>query len=235
MSVFSIYPYGQYISLAHQCFSAFFIQDARFQIVEEFGCSLPVLFTWVAIIIISLPPILLELISCVYGCLSIHAFYNLSKPNDLETRSNNNNLNPKRYLRLICFSACDLISGMPLTWFYLYLNIKDFVPYPGLTQEHYQYSQINQVPAVVWRANTTVELSYEFNRWISVWGAFVFFAIFGFTEESRKSYRTMLRPVVRFFVKITGIKSRSSSNDAEECVCIVLFSVLHLTYWKYVI
>ena len=187
---------------------------------------MPVLSTWVTIICISLPPILLELISGVYGCLSIRAFLNLSK----ENRSINTNLNSQRYIRLICFSACDLISGIPLTLFYLYSNIKILVPFPGLKQEHYEYSQISQVPAVLWRSNTRLELGIELNRWISVWVAFVFFAIFGFTEESRNNYRTMLQPVVQFFVKITGIKRRSSGNNAEGCVYVVLFSVLYLMY-----
>ena len=225
-----IFHYQYYISLTHPCFSAFLVQDARFQIAEDYGCSMPLLDTWVLIIILALPPILLELISGVYGCLSIYAFYNLSKEN-----RRNNNLNRQRYIRLICFSACDLIGGIPLTAFYLYTFINGFVPFPGLKQEHYEFSQIPPVPAVVWRSNTVVELAFEFNRWLSVWDAFVFFAIFGFTEESRNSYRTMLQPVVQFFVKITGIKSRSSSNNAEGCVYIILFPVLHLIYWIYVI
>ena len=216
-------------------YPAFFAQAARFWIAEGYGCIMPVLSTWVAIIILALPPILLELISGVYGCLSIHAFYNFSN----ETRSINNNIDTNRYLRLICFSACDLISGIPLTLFYLYIYIKGLVPFPGLKQEHYEYSQIVQVPAVLWSSNTLVELDYELNRWLSIWVAFVFFAIFGFTEESRNNYRTMLQPVVQFFVKITGIKRRSSDNNAEGCVYIVLFSfsfsVLHLICWIYVI
>ena len=206
--------------MTHPFFSAFFVQYARFEIVEDIGCSTPVLFTWVTIIIISLPPLILEIISGVYGCLSIHAFYSLSN----ETRNLNLNLDPKRYIRLICFSTCDLICGIPLTLFCLYLNIKYLVPFPGLTQEHYEYSQISQLPAVVWRSNTLGELSYELNRWLSVLVAFVFFAVFGFTEESRNNYRTMFQPVVQFFVKITGIKSPTSSgNNAEGCVTSFFF------------
>ena len=202
-------------------FSAFLVQTSRFMIAEDFGCSMPILSTWVTLLIISIPPILLELIAGVYGCLSIHAFHNRSKQNETH-----NSFNSNRYTRLICFSAFDLLCGIPITLFYLYFNITILVPFPGLTQEHYNFSQIFLLPAVVWRANTLTELTFELNRWITVWGAFVFFAIFGFTEESRNNYRAMLQPVVQVFVKITGIKSRPSSK-AEGCVTsfFFLFSV----------
>ena len=196
-------------------------------IVEEYGCDMPILVTWVTLVFINIPPLLLELISGVYGCLSIRGFRNLSKLN--ETRCN---LNPKRYIRLICFSTFDLIVGIPITVFYLYLDIKILVPFPGLAQEHSDFNQIYQYPAVLWRANTLTELSYELNRWITVWGAFVFFAIFGFTEESRNNYRTMLQTLVQVFVKITGIKSPSNSKKAEGCVFISFFFFLFLSLFS---
>ena len=118
----------------------------------------------------------------------------------------------------MCFSGFDLLVGIPITVFYLYLQAKILYPFPGLRQEHYQFSQILQLPAAVWRSSTLSELNFELNRWIMVWVAFVFFGIFGFTEESRNNYQAILQSVVRVFTMITGIKSRPSSTKAEECV-----------------
>ena len=118
----------------------------------------------------------------------------------------------------MCFSAFDLLVGIPITVFYLCLEVMRLYPFPGLRQEHYQFSQIVQFPAAVWRSSTLSELGLELNRWIMVWGAFVFFAIFGFTEESRNNYQVILQSVVRVFMTMTGIKSRPSSTKAEECV-----------------
>ena len=204
--------------MAHP-YSALFTQSARFTIIEEYGCSSALFPSWVTLVIVSIPPILLEVIAGVYGCLNIYAFYNRSI-----------NLNSNRYIRLMCFSACDLLCGIPITLFYFCLNVKILIPFPGLTQA--QFSQIIQLPAVVWRATTITELSIELNRWIIVWGAFVFFAIFGFTEESRNNYRAMVQSVVQYFVKITGIrvnlKSRPSSSKVEGCVTSFFFPVLCL-------
>jgi len=154
----------------------------------------------------------LELISGVYGCLSIRAYYNRSKLNETH-----NILNPDRYIRLMCFSVMDLLFGIPFTVFYLYGTASLILfPFPGVTQD--QFSLIYQEPAVEWRAHVITELRIELNRWIMVWVTFVFFAIFGFTKESRNNYRAVLKFVVQVFVKITGIKSRSTtgrSNEAE--------------------
>ena len=212
-SLFSLSSFSSSIHLF--IYSAYLVQNGRFMIAEDFGCSVPILTTWLSLLIINIPPLLLELIAGVYGCLSIHAFYNRSKLNETwNNNSDSNNFNSIHYIRLICFSACDLLCGIPITIFYLYLAITLLVPFPGLAEEHYKFSKIFELPAVVWRADTINELSFELNRWIPVWAAFVFFAIFGFTKESRNNYRTMLQ----VFAKSIGIKSRPSNNEVEECV-----------------
>ena len=197
--------------MAHS-YSVFVVQSARFWIVEDYGCSPAHFSNWVSLIIITILPIFLELIAGVYGCLSIRAFYNRSII-----------LNSNRYIRLICFSVGDLLVGIPITLFYLYdtVAIEGLGPFSSPTQE--QFSQIFQVPAVVWRSTTLSELSNELNRWIVVWGAFVFFAIFGFTEEARNNYRAMLQYVIKYFVKITGIKYRLRSSKAQAEGCVTLF------------
>jgi len=190
---------------------AFFAQGSRFMIVEDYGCAAAIFPSWVAIVVVSVPPILLELIAGVYGCLSIHAFCKRrSEMNNILSR--HQNLNSNQYLRLMCFSICDLLAGIPITVAYLYFAVKSgLLPYPGFKQEHYHFSDIIQVPAVLWRANTISELSWELNRWIIVWIAFVFFAIFGFTEDSCNNYKAALQAVVCVFRKMTGIKSRSNA------------------------
>ena len=255
------------MSLAHP-HSEFLVEDFRFVIMEDYGCNQTVFVTWVALIILYIPPVLLEIIAGVYGCLSIRAFYNRSN----KTHINDFNFESNRYARLIFFSTCDLLCGIPITSFYLYIAITDLFPgpFPGLKEEHKNFFFINEVltgipitsfylyvantnllpfhglkeeynnyffiykiPATVWRSTTLSELNHELNRWILVWGAFLFFAIFGFTEESRNNYRAILQSVVQVFVKITGIKSPSrpqASSNAEGCVIYIyilffLFSV----------
>ena len=204
------------MSLAHP-YSGYLAQDSRFEILEDYGCSASYLPTWVYLIIFIIPPILLEIIAGIYGCLSIRAFYNRS----IRTHINDSNFGSNRYRNLIIFSTCDILFGIPITSLYLYFGITMLYPFPGLKEEHVDFSFISHVPAVVWRANTISELSFEINRWVNVWCAFLFFAVFGFTEESRNNYRAILQSVLQVFVKITGIKTRSQAitgSNAEGCV-----------------
>ena len=189
-------------------------------ILEDYGCNSSILSTWIALIFVNILPIVLEVIARVYGFLSIRAFYNRSKRLNI----NDFNFDLNRYISLMCISAFDLLCGIPFTSFYLYLAITVLSPFPGLKQEHSDFSDIEQLPAAVWRADTLGELSYELNRWIVVVCAFVFFVVFGFTEESRNNYRATLQYVVQVFVKTTRIKTRSQAScNAEGCVIIVFF------------
>ena len=202
-----------------------FAQNGRFKIVEDYGCSSSFAPTWVTTVIVAVPPLLLELIAGVYGCLSIRAFYKRRSQLN-ECFSSHSNFNSNRYIRLMCFSALDLFIGTPFTAVYLCFSITGLTPFPGLSQEYQGISEVTQVPAVVWRANTIDELTFELRRWIMVWGVFVFFAIFGFTEESRNNYRAMLQSVVQGFVMITGIKSRPSSKAERSAFPFFLFFLL---------
>ena len=203
-------------------YSAFIVQKSRFIIIEDYGCDFFAPATWVTLVISIILPIILELISGVYGCLSIRAYYNRSKLNETH-----NTLNPDRYTRLMCFSAADLFVGTPIAVYYLYSNAVELIPFSGVTQN--QFSVIYQLPAVEWRADTKTELGFELNRWLIIYSAFVFFSVFGFTQESRNNYRAVLQFVVKVFVKITGIKCRPR-NQAEGCVTSFFSSILCLIY-----
>jgi pheromone a factor receptor len=202
-----------------------FAQDGRFKIVEDYGCSSSLAPTWVTIVIVAVPPILLELIAGVYGCLSIRAFYKRRSQLN-ESFSSHPNFNSNRYMRLMCFSALDLFIGTPFSAVYLCFSITELTPYPGFSPEYQHISEVTQLPAVVWRATTIHELTFELRRWIVVWGVIVFFVIFGFTEESRNNYRAIVQSVVQGFIMITGIKTRSrpSSNAERSAHPLIRFS-----------
>ncbi|KAF8808062.1 pheromone receptor [Phlegmacium glaucopus] len=195
---------------------SFFAQRSRFMIFEDYGCFPALLSSWVAVVISGVPPFLLELIAGVYGCLSIRAFYKRrSELNQLV--SNHRNLDSNRYIRLMCFSIFDVLTGIPITFFYLYSGIVGpSVPFPGLKQEHHHLSNVILLPAALWRSTMITELSLELNRWIIVWIGLLFFAMFGFTQESVNNYLATFHAVVQFFRTKIGIKSRPMSSRAKD-------------------
>jgi pheromone a factor receptor len=205
--------------------SAFFAQDYRFMIAEDYGCNIAVLNSWVTLVVFTLPPILLEIVAGVYGCLSVYSFYKLGHRSHLQCFSRYQNLNANRYVRLMCFSLCDLFVGLPLATTFLYFELSPpgLVHYPGLKQAHAHISEILPVPAFAWRATLISELSFELHRWSIVGSGFVFFANFGLTRESRNTYRAALQSVVQFVLRRKAAmkslrNSPPASSKAEECV-----------------
>ena len=118
--------------------TASFVQYYRFSIYEDYGCSIGLMDTWVAIVITSAGPRApvtgpLGIYFGVYGCLGIHAFQkHRSHRNEfLSSREDRNRSN--QYIKLMCFSAFDLqLTGVPITALYLYLGIAWTLAFPGL-------------------------------------------------------------------------------------------------------
>ena len=104
----------------------------------------------------------------------------------------NKNPNQNRYNRLIALSASQIIMGLPVAFFSLYVNVHHLTVNPWISWDntHSDYSFVGEVPSSMWRADPVVQAVAELtDRWIVVVSAFAFFAFFGFAEEARRNYR----------------------------------------------
>lgn len=165
------------------------VEGHRFDILEEVGCqpsyynvalAFPLSYIWAPIILT---------ITLVYGLLNMRHFWRSSRMFNGMLGSNKNP-NQNRYNRLIALSAAVILTSLPLSLVTLYITAYYAPLYPWISWDdtHSNYSEVNQFPSVVWRANATGVL-LELNRWIIVIAAFLFFGFFGFAEEARKHYR----------------------------------------------
>jgi pheromone a factor receptor len=93
-------------------------------------------------------------------------------------------------------------------------------PWKGWADTHADFSRVDQIPAIVWRAIPGMEPTFELSRWLTVFCAFMFFFFFGFAEEARKNYHT----VVQSFAKRVGLPTTgyfgSSFFNSSGYVCI---------------
>ena len=103
----------------------------------------------------------------------------------------NNNPNRSRYIRLIVLSATQVLASLPITLFSLFCNLYYIPIHPWISWDntHLDYSVVGQFPSAVWRADATLGVLPELDRWILVFAAFIFFAFFGFAEEALRHYR----------------------------------------------
>jgi pheromone a factor receptor len=164
-------------------------QGHRFDIYEDIGCypfnyNTPMYYGLQVV-----PLYIIGITSAVYCILSIRAF-NQRRVQRKELLSAYSNLNANRYFRLMILAGCDLLFTIPaLTWGVV-SNVKFGVaPWVSWADTHWGFSQVNQYPALVWKANSAVKASLETSRWSIIVCAFIFFILFGFADEARKNYK----------------------------------------------
>ncbi|KAJ3759519.1 pheromone receptor [Lentinula raphanica] len=166
------------------------VQPHRFNILEEYGCSLPTYNTLPAYFLYYMWPILLGMVSFVYSSLTLRTFY-IRRIQFNQILSSNNSINPSRYIRLMLLALIDIMCTIPLGIYIIYIELKgvDLAPWVSWDDTHFDFGRVVLVPAVVWRSDPTDATAVQINRWVPIFCAFIFFALFGFAEEAIKNYR----------------------------------------------
>jgi pheromone a factor receptor len=194
----------------------YIVQGHRYDIYEDIGCVPFTYNTGLAIVLVYLPPILIGLTSAVYCISSIRAF-NRSRLQFKEILSNNTNLKAGRFLRLMLLAGVDLACTVPLGCFALYLSVSlGLVPWISWANVHDGFSEVDQYPAIIWKASLFESSMMELNRWLVIVCAFIFFGFFGFSEEARKNYRSAFGSVskrVGYTGSGSGVFSFNSSKS----------------------
>jgi pheromone a factor receptor len=180
----------------------------RFNIFQEIGCYPYTYNTWVAILTVSVPPIIIGVVSAVYAFLSIRALYQ-TRAQSRAILSVYSNLNSGRYLRLMALSACEILGTIPLAIYAMHLNLENSAlrPWISWADTHSGYSRVDQIPSLLWRSNPIVENSLEMTRWLCVACALLFFGFFGFADEARSRYRSAASTIVKHLGISTNISS----------------------------
>lgn len=105
--------------------------------------------------------------------------------------SGNSDLNFNRYFRLMALAVVNLLFLLPLGIYTMVVNTTESSIYiwRGLSDLHFDFSAVDQYPAIVWRANPLARASIMFSEWSFIGCALLFFAFFGFGNEALRHYR----------------------------------------------
>jgi pheromone a factor receptor len=188
----------------------YIVQGHRFDIIEDIGCQYTVYWSWPAFVLIYLPPLVVSLIGCIYGSLTIYWFLQRrSQFNDILT-SSNSGVTRSRYLRLMGLSFTEMVF---LTAAELYLTITNFHFYrfrrwTSWADVHSNWGHIGQVARVLITDKIWSELVFVYC--ISVVGSVCFFVFFGTGEEALTDYMTVI-DFVR--IKVFRMKPRQPKVD----------------------
>ncbi|KAF8149756.1 pheromone A receptor-domain-containing protein [Mycena galopus ATCC 62051] len=168
----------------------FVVQGHRYNILENIGCYPTTYNVTLAYPITYLWPNIINLVSCCYVVLTLRAFMR-RRAQFAQFLSNNSGLTATRYFRLMALASLELFLNLPIATYGLYLSASrsSIAPWVSWDVTHADFFDIEQVPAIIWRADGHAEATVELSRWASVVCALAFFTFFGFAAEARKHYR----------------------------------------------
>lgn len=120
----------------------------------------------------------------------------------------------------MALAVSEIIFTTPLAIFTIWLNatVSPIGPWRSWDDTHFDYSRVEQIPALFWRSNHLLVVAMEFTRWLPPFCALVFFAFFGFADEARKNYRALFWRIA----KPLGF-TPSQSNQMVSIGFVILF------------
>jgi pheromone a factor receptor len=190
-------------------------QGHRYDIFADIGCYPTVYVTPMAYALVYAPPVAIGLVSAVYSCLSIRAFYK-THTQFREILSRTGNITKSRYIRLMLLAGFDIIGNVPLTCYIIYVNARiGTSPWLGWADTHLDFNRTNQYPSVLWRTGGFYESSMEAGRYLTPACAIMFFVFFGFAEEARKNYRSAIDSISKRVGISTSFSSGGTTNGSS--------------------
>ena len=115
----------------------------------------------------------------------------------------------------MALAGIEILCTIPLASYDLYLNASSGInPWVSWESVHFGFSRVDQFPAIEWQSFPVMRGSLEMTRWTFVICAFIFFAFFGFADEARKNYRSVLDSVTkRMGYSSTGTRTGIFSSN----------------------
>ncbi|KAL6308809.1 putative fungal pheromone GPCR, STE3-type [Sparassis latifolia] len=195
---------------------SYIVQGHRFDIYEVLGCYPAIFNTLPAYFLVYMWPIIIGLVSAVYCSQSL--WHLLARQAQFkEFLPAVGGLTRGRYMRLMALAMTDIVLTIPFGAYELYSNASGGAvqPWGSWANAHYNFSRVDQYPAVLWMRTPSLAVPLQLSRWMSPLCAVVFFAYFGFADEARRNYAIAWRKVVSFVRVMLYSKRRSNVGRAE--------------------
>jgi len=191
-----------------------FYEGQRYDIIEGLGCYADVPNTILHYFLQSIWPVVIGLVSSVYCVLTLRTFYR-RRQQFKELIASGHQLTFSRYFRLMALSSTDILFTVPLGLLDIITDAQQPIyPWRGLSDIHFDFDNIPQVPAVEWLPSLISRESVYVSIWAPIVTAFMFFMFFGFAEEARKHYHLAAVTVARWCgLNVTKLNQGSAGSQ----------------------
>ena len=141
-----------------------------------------------AILIIWFPQLLFFAISFIFGALALHNFVRRRLTFSLHLDQSNSTMTTNRYLRLIAMAFTEMILGTSLTAFNIFSNVSvGLRPWISWENVHSNFSRVGLFSTSILPPQLITKIMIRW--WTLPASSIIFFAFFGFGEESLEDYK----------------------------------------------
>ncbi|KAF7372884.1 STE3-domain-containing protein [Mycena sanguinolenta] len=180
------------------------VQGHRFDIIEQYGCRPTTYSSILAIMLISVPPLILGAGALVFAALALRHFLARRLTFLTHLSSSPSGLTPSRYIRLILMSSLQMVWALATTLYNLVFTLRytTLRPYTSWADVHSGFSRVAQFPTIFIPAE--VEKMYHAAWWVTPASTAIFVLFFAFGHEAMEDYKRVGRAVVGL-VRRTGV------------------------------
>ncbi|KZV73945.1 STE3-domain-containing protein [Peniophora sp. CONT] len=176
-------------------------QNARFQVLEGFGCTNTMAGSILAILLVRSWSVIPPLLSiALYYSRMARTFYRQTK-DVTRLLHDNASVSRRNYLRVLALASLDILLTLPFGAVNIVLSTivavnEDRLPfYPGWTKVHSDWTPKILTWADIRSSGKSALPQDYFNLWTSPVLALAIFGLFGLTTEARASYEHIFRIV----------------------------------------
>ncbi|KAJ7189204.1 pheromone A receptor-domain-containing protein [Mycena filopes] len=178
-------------------------QDARFVVLEGFGCASSTSDSWFSVVVISILPLIPPLISIFFYCPLIIRTVHFQRQHTDDFFQSNGSISRTSYFRILALGCLDIVITLPisiinLVSFFVTLSGPDSLPaYIGWKANHADFAPVGVPYADLtdtrWDAFTTY---FDYGQYAVL--AIAIFALFGLTSSARAAYWSRITAVATF-------------------------------------
>ncbi|KAL0954563.1 hypothetical protein HGRIS_003523 [Hohenbuehelia grisea] len=192
---------------------SFIPQRHRFIILEDIGCRGPYYNTIPAILLELVPPVILGIMSAVYGGLNLISFYRRRRSIQEFMMSDSTTLKFGHYIRLKSLGFVEIMATVPWAIYVLFAYIVDDWPvHPWVWKDvKADYGTIQHLTMADWNTPRATATLVKVDMWFNLACAAFSFLVFGCTKEQCTRYKGACSRIFRLQ------HYRSNSKPSSPC------------------
>ncbi|CAO1634154.1 unnamed protein product [Parajaminaea phylloscopi] len=178
-------------------------QGHRFDIYEGMGCYTAAYLSVPWLLLSPIPILIASIGSLIFSTLAFRWFLLRRRQFLAVLVSSGSRLDQSRYLRMMAFCSVDMLLTVPFTVINLTLLLREsngtLKPYTSWSDVHFDFGTVLPIPASAFGTEVPASSFHRFNmtRWSAPIASFVFFALFGMTQDAMQEYRRVYRAISR--------------------------------------